>query len=319
MTHRTRQSALGFSRPRPYFWHQMALVMVGLLLTTSAWSQNQPGTLIRLVTSAGAIDMQLMDEQAPRTTANFLSYVRSGAYNGSFFHRLVRGFVLQGGGLNWNGQQQPPVGVVPVGASVANEFSSSRSNVRATVSMAKVDGNPDSATNQWFINLANNSANLDVQNGGFTVFAQVLAPSMNTVDALARLPLVNASGCTNLGPAVAAMAQVPMQSTPANCESVSAAHLVQILSVKELPPRHTAADTERVFDFLEAYAPQFFAASSPATAMGNGFVYRHYGVTQTYVAAKDGVVYAMAPSTQGQIVTLGAVSDWLAQAAANGY
>ena len=319
MTSRTLQPARGFTRFRALRWPQLAVTMAGMLLTTSAWSQNQPGTLVRLVTSVGAIDIQLMDEQAPRTTANFLSYARSGAYNGSFFHRLVRGFVLQGGGLNWNSQQQPPVGVVPVGASIANEFSATRSNVRATVSMAKVDGNPDSATNQWFINLTNNSANLDIQNGGFTVFAQVLAPGMNTVEALARLPLVNASSCTNLGPAVTAMAQVPMQTTPANCESVGAAHLVQILSVKELPPRHTVADTERVFDFLEAYAPHFFAGSSPATATGNGFVYRFYGAKQTYVAAQDGVVYALAPLSNGQVVTLDTVSSWLAQAAANGY
>ena len=317
--HRTVHTARGFSRFRAFRWPQLALSIAGLLLATSAWSQNQPGTLVRLVTSVGAIDMRLMDDQAPRTTANFLSYARSGAYNGSFFHRLIRGFVLQGGGLYWNSQQQPPVGVVPVGASIANEFSASRSNVRATVSMAKVDGNPDSATNQWFINLADNAANLDLQNGGFTVFAQVLAPGMNTVDALSRMPIVNASGCTNLGPAVNAMAQVPMQTTPANCESVSAASLVHIFSVKELPPRHTVADTERVFDFLEAYAPQFFASSSPSTAIGNGFVYRYYSATQTYVAAQDGILYALAPVTNGQIVAFGTVPNWLIQAAANGY
>lgn len=296
-----------------------AIAVAGLVLSGSAWAQTAPGTLVRLVTSVGAIDMRLMDEQAPRTTANFLSYVRSGAYKGTFFHRLVQGFVLQGGGLNWNSTQQPPLGLVPIGASIANEFSPTRSNLRGTVAMAKVDGNPDSATNQWFINLADNSANLDQQNGGFTVFAQILRPAMNTVDTLASLPLVNASACTNLGAAAAAMAQVPMRTTPANCQSVSAAHLIQILSVKELPPRHTLSDPERVFDFLEALAPQFFAPSSPATASGSGFVYRYYSATQTYVAAMGGTVYALAPATNGQVVEIGTVAHWLAQAVSNGY
>lgn len=295
------------------------IAVAGLLVCGSAWAQTPPGTLVRLVTSVGPIDMRLMDEQAPRTTANFLNYVRTGAYSGMFFHRLVRGFVLQGGGLNWDATRQPPLGLVPVGGRIANEFSPVRSNTRGTVAMAKVDGNPDSATNQWFINLADNSANLDQQNGGFTVFAQVLPPGMHTVDALASLPLVNASGCTNLGSAVAALAQVPMRSTPANCESVEASSLVQIWSVKELPPRQALTDSERVFDFLEAHAPQFFAPSSPATANGDGFVYRYYSATQTYVAAMGGTIYALAPATHGQIVPLGTVADWLAQAASNGY
>jgi len=298
---------------------KLGVGVAGLLFAAFAWGQPSQGTIVRLVTNVGPIDMRLMDQDAPRTTANFLSYVRSGAYNGSFFHRLVRGFVLQGGGLSWNSAQQTPLSAVPADASIANEFSAARSNLRATVAMAKVDGNPDSATSQWFINLADNSANLDQQNGGFTVFAQVLTPSMGTVDAIAAFPLINASGCTNLGTAATVMGQVPMPVKPANCEAVGAANLVQILSAKELAPRYTIADNERVFDFLEAYIPQYFSPASASTIAVNGFVYRYYSSTQTYVAAKDGTLYAMGPASNGQILALGSVNSWLTQATAKGY
>lgn len=288
--------------------------------TTAGTPTPNPGTLVRMVTNVGPIDLRLLDSDAPRTVANFLGYVRSGAYAGSFFHRLVKGFVLQGGGLNWSSAQQPPVGLVPVGSAIANEFAASRSNVRGTVAMAKVDGNPDSATNQWFINLTDNSANLDVQNGGFTVFANVLSTSLSTVvDPIAGMPLINASACTNLGSAATALAQVPMPTKPAACESVTADHLVQVLSVKELPARFTVSDPERVFDFMEAYAPQYLAPASATTAAGAGFVYRYYGSTQTYLAAADGVLYALGPATNGQLLPLGSVAQWLAQATSHGY
>ena len=277
------------------------------------------GTLVRMVTNVGPIDLQLLDQEAPRTVANFLSYVRSGAYNSSFFHRLVKGFVVQGGGVNWNAAAQPPLGAVPVGSAIANEFSATRPNVRGTVAMAKVDGNPDSATNQWFINLADNSANLDAQNGGFTVFGRVLSTSMATADRMAGYAVINAAGCTNLGSLASVLAQVPMPTRPANCESVGAANLVLVLSAKELPARFTVSDTERVFDFMEALVPQYLAPASPPTSAGDGFVYRYYSSTNTYVAAKNGTLFAMGPVTGGEVVAVGAVADWLSQAVSNGY
>lgn len=296
-------------------------VAMGLVLS-SAHAQTPstpPGTWVRLDTQAGPIDLQLFDTSAPRTTANFLSYVRSGAYQGSFFHRLVRGFVLQGGGLTWNASAQPPLGTVTVSAPVANEFSSSRSNLRGTVAMAKVDGNPDSATSQWFINLADNAANLDNQNGGFTVFGRVLAPSMALVDALGTGSLINASGCANFGAVASAMAQVPMFSAPANCEAVNASHLVQIQSVQELPARHAVADSERVFDHLEAVHPKWFAPASPATQQGNGFVFRYYSRTQNYIGVMNGRLYGLGPATAQQLKDFGPLSQWLQQASSQGY
>lgn len=153
---------------------------------------NVNDTVVRLqvqfTTSTGVvrddIDIELFDSQAPITVANFLKYVRDGDYDQSFFHRYARQtdntpFVLQAGlarlkaqtntGTFLNSAEQ-----IPTDPPIQNEFSSSRSNVARTLAMAKVGGNPNSATSQWFFNLSNNAANLDGQNGGFTVFARVL-------------------------------------------------------------------------------------------------------------------------------------------------
>ncbi len=161
------------------------------MLLVAALPAASDATTVRLMTSAGAIDVKLHDDAAPRTVANFLAYVRGGAYRNSFVHRSVPGFVIQGGGYIWDDVTNKVVDV-PARPPVVNEFSASRSNRRGTIAMAKLGGDPNSATSQWFINLADNSANLDTQNGGFTVFGEVSAASMAVVDAIAALQRVNA-------------------------------------------------------------------------------------------------------------------------------
>lgn len=137
---------------------------------------------VRLTTTLGEIVFELVDD-APISTENFLQYVEDEFYDGTIFHRVVPGFVVQGGGFL-------PGMVAPDGLRdpIQNEFSPSRSNLRGTVAMAKLGGNPDSATSQFFVNLADNSGNLDSQNGGFTVFANVVE-GMDVVDAIAAVPL----------------------------------------------------------------------------------------------------------------------------------
>ncbi|MFO1398919.1 MAG: peptidylprolyl isomerase [Burkholderiales bacterium] len=161
-----------------------AAALLALPCTTAA-------TTVRLTTTQGVIDILLYDTTAPRTVANFLAYVASDAYRNSFIHRSVPGFVIQGGGFTWDDATASVKSIASKG-NVANEFSLARSNRRGTIAMAKLGGDPDSATSQWFINLADNSANLDFQNGGFTVFGEVSAASMAVVDAIAALPRVNA-------------------------------------------------------------------------------------------------------------------------------
>ena len=163
-----------------------AICMLALPLVATA-------TTVRFPTPLGAIDINLYDSAAPQTVANFMSYVNSGAYNNTFIHRSVPGFVIQGGGYVWNDASNN-LSSISTAAPVANEFSASRSNRRGTIAMAKLDGNPNSATSQWFINLADNSSALDGSNGGYTVFGEVSLASMAVVDAIARLPIGNAGG-----------------------------------------------------------------------------------------------------------------------------
>ena len=138
--------------------------------------------------NVGDLDVTLLPESAPQTVENFMNYVNKGAYNGTIFHRSVPGFVIQGGGFKVEGDR---IVSIPADAPVQNEFNVS--NTRGTVAMAKLEGNPNSATNQWFFNLSNsNAANLDAQNGGFTVFGRVAnAAGLALMDRIGALPRYN--------------------------------------------------------------------------------------------------------------------------------
>lgn len=147
----------------------------------------QAGTIVRISTGIGDFSIELLDAEAPGTVQNFLNYVNRNDYNGTYIHRAVDNFVVQGGGFRFRLFEGPID--VPSDPPIQNEFGAS--NTRGTVAMAKIDGEPDSATNQWFVNVADNSANLDASNGGFTVFGVVLGDGMETVDEIDALPVVN--------------------------------------------------------------------------------------------------------------------------------
>jgi cyclophilin family peptidyl-prolyl cis-trans isomerase len=168
-----------------------ALALAAILLFGQpAQAQQAQNTTVKLNTVLGEIEIQLLDSEAPRTVANFLSYVNSGAYNGSFIHRSSPGFVIQGGGYRWDATTSNAA-AIPEGAAVANEFSTSRSNLRGTIAMARREGQVNSATNQWFINLADTNRLLDSRDGGFTVFGRVTDAGMRVADAISRLPIIN--------------------------------------------------------------------------------------------------------------------------------
>jgi cyclophilin family peptidyl-prolyl cis-trans isomerase len=157
-------------------------------------------TTVQVQTTAGDFVINLFDfDPAVQATAeNFIAYVENGSYDNTFFHRLSRGFVLQGGGYVYNDPFPAPqdtdlnleeVVRNPGQANPTVPNQPKYSNVIGTVTMAKIGGDPDSATNQWFINLANNGSNLDIQNGGFTVFGQVTS-GMDVVASLANFNLL---------------------------------------------------------------------------------------------------------------------------------
>jgi cyclophilin family peptidyl-prolyl cis-trans isomerase len=153
---------------------------------------EESGATVRLdYGSLGTIDVLLYERAAPLSVQNFLGYANNNTYDGTVIHRSEPGpppFVIQGGGFRTNGTDISPPGT----PTVPNEFSPSRSNLRGTLAYAKLGGDPNSATTEWFINLSDNSGNLDNQNGGFTVFGRVVN-GMAVADAIAALPRVNAT------------------------------------------------------------------------------------------------------------------------------
>jgi peptidyl-prolyl cis-trans isomerase A (cyclophilin A) len=169
-------------------------VLVGFLAVAFSGPYAR-ATIVRFHTSVGDVDVRLFNSATPLNVANFLNYVNSGRYNGTFIHRSVANFVIQGGGYTYQAQTNTMTHIAQFD-QVQNEFGIS--NLRGTIAMAKLpapedggppNGGPDSATSEFFFNLSDsNASNLDNQNGGFTVFGQVLVNGMSTVDAIAALP-----------------------------------------------------------------------------------------------------------------------------------
>lgn len=171
--------------------HTAIAIGIGCIATFAS-----QGTEVQIRTVLGNVNVNLFDNTTPQTVENFLSYVNSGAYANNVVHRSEPGFVIQAGGFQYNAAL--PLDSVPTGSAVENE--PELSNQRGTIAMAKLSGNPDSATSQWFINLSDNSANLDVQNGGFTVFGQVLGNGMDIIDEIAALSRFDLGGAASAAP-----------------------------------------------------------------------------------------------------------------------
>ncbi len=175
----------------------------------------------RFKTNLGDIDVALLKSNAPKTVENFLSYVRKGSYNGTFFHRSVREFIIQAGGYTFPSGKVADIVADP---PVVNEFNIA--NTRGTISMAKLGADPNSATNQWFFNLKDNRANLDRQNGGFTVFGRVVNQAgLDVMDAIGAVPAYEAS---------ADFTELPLLNYTAGA-TVAEANLVIVQSIKLVP------------------------------------------------------------------------------------
>jgi cyclophilin family peptidyl-prolyl cis-trans isomerase len=200
------------------------------------------GTVTRWETSLGDFYVDLYDSITPQTVRNFLAYVEAGAYDDpalgeTFFHRSVPGFVVQGGGFRWDGDDD---NIIDTFAPVENEFDKLRDyfgdktpiNVRGTIAMAKLDGDPNSATSQWFFNLSNaNANNLDGQNGGFTTFGRVLGDGMSVLDAIAALNRYNKPGALSGG----AYSDVPLQNYTTG-QPVTTDNLARVTDIDVVAP-----------------------------------------------------------------------------------
>ncbi|KZY39057.1 cyclophilin [Alcanivorax sp. HI0083] len=138
--------------------------------------------VVRLDTTAGPITIELYEDKAPQSVANFLQYVDSGFYNGTQFHRVISGFMIQAGGFDQSGQRKA------TRKPIQNEADNGLKNKRGTLAMARTS-NPHSATAQFFVNLVDNR-NLDFtgknsRGWGYAVFGAV-TDGMNVVDNIAR-------------------------------------------------------------------------------------------------------------------------------------
>jgi peptidyl-prolyl cis-trans isomerase A (cyclophilin A) len=139
------------------------------------------GPVVALETSEGVIRIGLFSERSPKSVANFLSYVRSGHYAGTIFHRVIPDFMVQGGGLGADLVEKP------TDPPIRNEARNNLRNARGTVALARLD-DPDSATAQFFINVQDNHRlDFGIAGAGYAVFGKVLE-GMDVVDRIARVP-----------------------------------------------------------------------------------------------------------------------------------
>jgi cyclophilin family peptidyl-prolyl cis-trans isomerase len=168
------------------------LTLSGAALAAAPQAAQQVSPQVSLQTSMGVIVLELDREKAPLTVANFLQYVNSGHYKGTIFHRVIDGFMIQGGGFDKNMMQKP------VKAPIQNEAKNGLRNLPYSVAMART-GDPHSATAQFFINVGDNAA-LDYpgRDGfGYTVFGRVIK-GMDVVDKIKALPVADAGPHQNV-------------------------------------------------------------------------------------------------------------------------
>lgn len=167
----------------------LALALLTIVLAAGPLAAQNPS--VTMTTSKGAIVIELDPDKAPKTVENFLAYVDAGFYDGTIFHRVIDGFMIQGGGFTADMQRKEPR------APIENESKNGLSNVRGTISMARTS-DPHSATAQFFINTVDNSERgLDptsaeaVRRGGgwgYAVFGKVTS-GMEAVDAISGVPV----------------------------------------------------------------------------------------------------------------------------------
>ena len=166
---------------------------LAMIVLTSANQSASAQTTVLFDTSLGDIQVELFDATAPTTVANFLSYVNAAPgsnYDNTLIHRSVDNFVVQGGGFTLPTPGGGAPSGIPTMPPIVNEFGAS--NLRGTIAMARLGGQPNSATNQWFFNVADNDF-LDGVDGGFTVFGEVTI-GLDVVDNINALNIFNFNG-----------------------------------------------------------------------------------------------------------------------------
>jgi peptidyl-prolyl cis-trans isomerase A (cyclophilin A) len=158
-----------------------AVLALGMVLAAPSWAQR-----VKLATSMGDVVVELDGAKAPKTVANFLQYVRDGHYDGTIFHRVIDGFMIQGGGMKADLSEKPTRAPIPL------ESRNGLSNQRGTLAMARTMV-PDSATAQFFINVKDNlflDAAQSRDGHGYAVFGKVVS-GMDVVDKIKAVAVGN--------------------------------------------------------------------------------------------------------------------------------
>ncbi len=159
-------------------------VMLFVVCTFSTPVHAQDAVYVKLVTSKGDIILELDKKAAPVTVENFLKYVKRGVYDGTIFHRVIDGFMIQGGGFDANFEKRP------TDTPIKNEADNGLKNIMYTIAMARTM-DPQSATNQFFINVNNNGfldyTSKTATGWGYAVFGKVIK-GQNVVDEIKSVP-----------------------------------------------------------------------------------------------------------------------------------
>ena len=193
------------------------------------------GPVVEIDTSMGTIRVGLYATKAPHSTANFMSYAREGFFAGTIFHRVIPGFMIQGGGMNAKLEEKP------AHPPIRNEARNGLTNLRGTLAMART-GDPHSATGQFFINVKDNAA-LDfgiARDGwGYAVFGEVLS-GMDVVDAIVNVPTTTIGQFQNVPIKPVAITKVRIVSDPAPPTKPAPAKTVAPVAVKPGAPKAAA-------------------------------------------------------------------------------
>jgi peptidyl-prolyl cis-trans isomerase B (cyclophilin B) len=165
----------------------LCLVLAAVAVSFNPLAAKEGRTMVNLKTSMGDIVLELDAEKAPETVANFLQYVREGFYDGTIFHRVIDGFMIQGGGMDKDMVEKP------TRKPIKNEADNGLGNEQYTVAMARTQ-DPNSATAQFFINVKDNTflnhRSKTVQGWGYTVFGKVVQ-GRDVVDRIKAVPTAN--------------------------------------------------------------------------------------------------------------------------------
>ena len=244
----------------------------------------------RFDTVVGLIDVQLTPDVTPITVQNFYDYSDAGDWDGSFIHRSVPGFIVQGGGFYYeNGIAHS----IDEHAPIENEFQEGvTTNTRGTIAMAKLGGDPDSATNQWFFNLVDNSDNLDNQNGGFTTFGTIIGPAgLETIDHIASLDTVNAGG---------AFTNLPLRDTAAAIDNDNLLVVTRVAALASFEPLTQGPVWDVVInDGSDSSAAAYtFADVSPGELISQSFLVVNRGTEAVTINSIAGLIspFSVTPS-----------------------